>query len=417
MIKVLHVTAHLGGGVGRVLSSLAINSLKSDVEHIILVLEKTENDQFEKLCKQNNIKVYIAEECDLNVLLSDADIVELDWWHHPLTSEFMDKYLGKIETRLLIWSHISGCSYPYIPVKLINYPDEFVFSSPYSYENKFWSEEEYKEIKDNINVVVSSGLELKKSVDKKEHDSFNIGYIGFLNYSKIHRDFVKYCESVSNIPNVQFILVGDKSYGEELIEDCSNSQLIKDKIEFTGYSNNVYEELSRFDVFGYILNPEHYGTAENVLLEAMAAGVVPVVLNQGCEKYIVKHMKTGILVNTIEEYKQAIEWLFNNPSELKKMSVNASKNIIENYHIISTVTKMNHIYSKLMNNKKKYHDSSEVIGNTPYEWFLTCNKDDIYNLQGNAFAETKGSAKHYLKYFNNDKQLSDIVNRNKEKLK
>lgn len=413
-VVVLHITPHLGSGVGRVLSGLAINSAKTQIRHIIVTLERTQDELFTKILNENNISVFIANECNLEKLLIQADIVQLDWWHHPLTSKFMFDYLGKVKTRLLIWSHISGCNYPIIPTKLVKYPDEFVFATPYSYENKSWNEEDRSFIRENSNLVVSSGLSIKKAVNKNFHNTFNIGYMGFLSYNKINHDFIKYCEAVSDIPNVKFLMVGDKSFGKELICDSSKSKLLDGKIEFTGYSTDVLKSLADFDILGYLLSPDHYGASENALLEAMAAGVVPVVLNQGCEKYIVKDMETGLLVNSIDQYEKAIKWLYNNPKELKRLGENASNSIIKKYSIETTVRRMNYIYEKMLSNEKTYHNAINVIGKTPYEWFISCYRGDVHNLKGNAFAETKGSARHYLKYFPYDMRLRRIVELNKK---
>jgi glycosyltransferase involved in cell wall biosynthesis len=408
MIDVVHITAHLGGGVGRILSSLAIHSMKN-INHVIITLENTENKHFEELCFENNIKVYCVTECNIMNILNNADIIQLDWWHHPLMSEFMVKYLSNIKCRLVIWSHISGVTYPHIPYKLINYADEFIFSTPYSLENKYWSKENLKEIYDNTHIVVSSGLETINYINKKKYDGFNIGYMGFLSYNKTHPEYVKYCEAICDINSIKFIIVGDELYGKELIKDVKDSVILRDKVRLEGYSTDVNKYFKVMDVFAYILNPEHYGTAENVLLEAMAAGVVPVVLNQGCEKYIVEDKVTGLVVNGINEFREAIKFLYDNPSEIKRLSQNASKCIISKYNINNTIKSINEIYNSLIKKQKKNHDAKKILGNTPYEWFKFCYIGNLNNIKGNAFAETKGSAKHYLKYFKYDEKLNNIV--------
>jgi len=418
MIKVVHVTAHLGGGIGRILSSIAIYSKSGcEFEHTIITLEATQMSQFEELCKNHGITVLLASECDLNSIIMQADIVQVDWWHHPLTTQFMVNCLSRIKCRLLIWSHISGCNYPAIPSRFVFLPDAFVFATPFSYENPFWSEEERRQIIERSHVVVSSGIDIDKPVKKKSHTSFNVGYIGFLGYSKTHPEFVKYCESVYDIPDIKFIVVGDTAYGEQLVKDAQASELIRDKMVFAGYSLNVLDNLAEFDVFGYPLNPDHTGTAENALLEAMGAGVVPVVLNQCAEKYLVQNMKTGLVVNGISEYSQAIRWLYENPHKRLRLGNNASKFVIEEYHIRTTTNKINKVYDELMKSDKSFHDAASVFGKTPYEWFLSCYMGDENNIRGTAFAETKGSAKHYLKYFNYDEKLRKVVEENESRVK
>lgn len=416
MIKVVHIAAHMGGGIGRILSNMAIYS-RNIVRHIIITLEPTQTPQFEELCKKNNIKIFLAEKCDMDNILNEADIVQLDWWHHPLTSQFMVKYLEKIKCRLVIWSHISGCYYPNIFPGFVFLPDAFVFTTPYSYENVSWTRGEREQIIEKSNIVVSSGIDIDKPVQKKSHFGFNVGYIGFLSYNKMHPNFVKYCENACNIPDIRFIVVGDKSYGQQLTTDVQNSKILRNKMMFTGYSLNVLNNLQEFDVFGYPLNPNHYGTAENVLLEAMAAGIVPVVLNQCTEKYIVRNMETGLVVNNISEYVSALRWLYENPHQRYILGNNASKYIIKEYNIKSTIKKMNNVYEKVLNSNKKFHDFTCIFGETPYDWFLSCYRGDINNIKGIAFAKTKGSIKHYLKYFGQDKRLREVVEINESRIK
>lgn len=417
MIKVVHITAHLGGGIGRILSSIAIYSqIEKEVEHVIVTLEKTENSHFEQLLKEHSIKVFLQNQCCLKQILQEADIVEVDWWHHPLTSAFMHNYFNDIECRLLIWSHVSGCTYPYIKYELIKCADKFVFSTPFSFENEYWSNEEKEEVMKRVEIIVSSGIDFDAPVKKKPHHGYNVGYIGFLSYSKTHPDFVRFLEAAADIPDICFKVVGDTAYGKELIKDVQNSKLVHNKVIFEGYALDVKEKFAEFDVFGYPLNPMHYGTAENALLEAMAAGVVPVVLNQCTEKYMVRHMETGIIVNSIEEYGAALRWLKDNADKRIHMGNNASEFVIKKLHIRETVNRLNACYSDMMSQNKRLHDIYSAIGTNPYEWFVSAYWGDVNCLEGNSFAETKGSAKHYLRYFPEDKILRKVVETNESRI-
>lgn len=412
-MKILHVTPHLGGGVGRILSSVSIYSDKES-EHIILTLEKTQTDYFEKLCIQNGIKILNIEKCNIDKLINSVDIVQLEWWHHPLTMKFMIEKLQNIPVRLFVWAHISGCTYPIIPANLIDYADIFAFTSEYSFENPTWTSQERNYIMTKAKVVVSSAIDETIKVKKKPHNNFNVGYIGFLSYEKTHPKFKDYCESTVNISNINHIIVGDIEYGKDLVEDMKKSKTLKDKFTFTGHTNDIKKYLAEFDVFGYPLNPTHYGTAENVLLEAMGAGIVPVVLNQCTEKYLVKHMQTGILVNSIDEYGQAIEWLYKNKDTRIEIGKKASKYVLNNYNIRNTIKNLNEIYDELLHKNKSIHKVEDIFGKTPYDWFKACHVGNLNNLEGCAIAETKGSAKHYLKYFDDD-NLRKVIELNESR--
>lgn len=418
MHKVVHITAHLGGGVGRILSGIAISSKeRQEFDHSIITLEPTQTVQFEQECIKHNVTVYLVGKCDVASILEQADIVQVDWWHHPLTTQFMMNYLGKISCRLLIWSHISGCSYPHIPYDFIKLTDAFVFTTPFSLENPIWSDEERMRVMEKADVVISSGINFNKSINKRDHQGFQVGYIGFLSYSKTHPDFVKFCESACGIHDIRFIVVGDTKYGGQLLGDVHHSEKIRDKVLFAGYSFDVLGELASFDVFGYPLNPKHTGTAENALLEAMGAGVVPVVLNQCTEKYLIKNMQTGLVVDNISEYGHAMQWLYQNPIQRKKLGQNASEFIFKEYHIGVTVKKINKVYEKVLLQNKKLHHLNTVFGKTPYDWFSACYVGDDMNIQYNAFAESKGSVKQYLRYFHEDEKLKKVVEINESRNK
>jgi len=210
------------------------------------------------------------------------------------------------------------------------------------------------------------------------------------------------------IPDITFTIAGDPSFGTELMVDIDKSP-IREKFNVLGYQKDVSGLLSTFDVFGYPLNPDHTGTAENALLEAMAAGVVPVVLNQCSEKYTVKHMVTGLVVNTMEEYGSALRWLYLHPDERKILGQSASKDIRDNYSVEKTCTDLLRVYDHVLHKNKRTHDISQVFGTTPSQWFQTCFVGDLKSIKGIAAGENKSGIRQYLKYFPNENHLLDLV--------
>ena len=407
-MKVLHITPHLGGGIGNVISGLCIRDGKNI--HSILCLEEPENKHYYDICVENGIEVLNKNAID--IALKNVDIVQVEWWQHPLTVQFMVEYLEKINTRLIIWSHISGCNYPNIPASFVKLPDAFVVATPYTFDNPNWTEEERTEIKNIADLVISSGNDFSKPpLEKVEHEGFVVGYVGFLGYEKTNPRFVQICEKCEDIPGIKFVIVGDTSKGEELVSDVEKSK-IRDKVIFRGYKKNIYEELAKFDVFACLLQEEHTGASENALLEAMYAKVCPVVFKQCTEQYLVKDHETGIVCSGEEAFVNAIRMLYKDVEKREKLGKNASRYVAETLSIHHTVTQMQKVYEKVMQNEKKKHVAANIFGKTPYEWFKTCYEGDLNNLKGMARGESKGSVKQFYKYFK-DENLKKIIEVNR----
>lgn len=393
-MKVLQITAHLGGGVGKILSSLAVKDANN--KHIILCLEPMQNLKFYDILIENKVTVYRSlDEIKVDKLLASVDIVQVNWWHNPVVMEFMYNYLQDISTRLIVWSHNSGCNFPNIPVNFVKMVDKFIFSSQYSLDNPNWTNEERKYVTSNSVVVVSSGVELGYKLTKTS-DKFTVGYLGHLDYNKTHPELVKFFESVDI--GCDFLIAGDTSFATDLMQDVATSS-VKDKVSFTGFATDVKLEFAKYDVFCSILNPLHTGTAENALLEAMSFGVVPIVLNQCSEKYTVTHMKNGIVVNNIDEFSKAIKFLYDNPTKLSELSKNAIQYINENLSIDATIRNINLVYEDVSKLEKSVHDVKSVFGITPKEWFLSCCTYDLDNLTGLVAGDTKSGIGQYKNYF------------------
>ena len=250
--------------------------------------------------------------------IKNSDIVILHWWHHPLMAKFLYNF-PQTKTRLIIWVHISGCTYPIVQQSFLEKAHHILFATPYSYENPFWNNK--NTIMSKSDVVYGLGKIETPNIVHKENDNLTIGYLGTLNFSKLHPNYVKFCKNViKDFPNVKFVMVGNAN--ETLKKDIINSKLEKN-FEFTGYVNDIYSQLKRFDIFAYFLNPYHFGATENALLEAMAYKIPVITLNQSVEKHIIKNMETGILIENENNFSDAVKLLIKNKKLKEKLTTNA----------------------------------------------------------------------------------------------
>jgi L-malate glycosyltransferase len=349
-IKILHITTHIGGGIGTVL----LNYIKESEQnkkfiHKIIAMGYTETRAKKKL---NSIKTQYLDNMAgkhkqiLNEI-AKSDIVLIHWWNHPLLADFLVREILP-PSRMVIWCHISGHQAPNnLTSKLLKYPDMFVFASPQSYEIKEVMDLSSEYQKRLRNIWSTGGVDRIKSVDLKKHDKFNIGYVGTVDYVKMHPDFLDMSEE-AHIPDVHFTIVGGPNKLQ--MEQEVKKRKIADKFTFTGFltEEEVLECLSAFDVFGYPLAPHHYGSCDQVLQEAMAMGVPPVVLDNPMEKYIVEDGITGIVAKNKKEYTRALEELRKDDKLRNTLSQKAKERAFERFSLQKEIKDWEKVFAEIL---------------------------------------------------------------------
>ena len=412
--QVLHITPHLGGGVGKALVSLVEGSSDQTIIHTFLLLEKPEKTQFPKKLTSLGCEVWICpDEREARSLISQADIVQMEWWNHPAMFRFLCNH-DLPPMRLLVWCHQSGLYPPLIPRNLITVSDRFIFTSPCSFKASYVSALP-DEIKEKLGVV-SSGVGLQNPFFREDvgTSSLRACYMGTLSLSKLHPEFVQFLAAVSE-PGFTVKMIGDEVNRDLLQQQCE--QLNRPRLlYFAGFIPDVRPALAAADIFVYLLNPVHYGTAENALLEAMSAGVVPIVLNNPCERAIVEDGKTGLVVDSPETFAHAVKWLSEHPDEWRRLSRNASRFVQDTFTPEKMADAMAVNYDHMYTQKKRKIQFKEILGSRPSEWFFASQRkstdaiSDIEKKYGryNQYDKTKGSIQHFMRYFPDDEELKSI---------
>jgi len=416
-MKILHLTPHLGGGVGRALKALVQYSDKA-IQREIICLEIPEKKAILEDLIAHGCRVFVEPNSEkIKELIGGADIVQIEWWNHPILIKFLTS-ISHIKFRLVIWSHVSGLHTPIIPTELIEVSDSFVFTSKSSLKNN-----DLKKLslinKSKLKVISSSGGFDDFSYLNRNLSSFKIGYIGTLSFSKLHPDFINFL-SVIEKEDLPVKLVGDIQNKEILLGQCKKRKL-KNLINFLDFVDPISKIHPDIDVLVYFLNPFHYGTTENALIEAMSSGIVPIVINNPTEMGIVKNKKTGLVVKTPKDFYDAIRWLKDNPKERLKMSRAASRFVRASFNPKKSAQLFNNIYLELILNDKKTVNFSYVFGSEPSNWFLKFQKHaNFFNSNGTIksfsdyekfciLEQKKGSIFHFYSYFPSDNKLETWV--------
>lgn len=424
VIGLLHVTAHLGGGVGKVLSRLVEESGRRNdgLRHAIICLERPEKDQFAERVRACGAELLIGPSREeLNRRIAEADIVQLEWWHHPRVAEWLCS--GVLPPmRLIVWSHVSGLHPPEIPAGFLTLPHRFLFSSPCSWEHRSVIGLSPSQRSKVDSVFSSGGFEdLPEPPPRSARGPLRVGYVGTLNFAKLHPRLLDFLGAVS-LPGFRLTLVGDPTTGAELRARVAGQSLAV-QLEFRGYRTDVSAELARLDVLAYLLNPLHYGTTENALLEAMAMGVVPVVLDNPAERCLVRHGETGLVVGDPAAFAEALAYLADHPAERRRLSARASRETRFRFSIERTADGLEAHYRAVLAEDKRAFDLRPVFGPTPADWFRACQGDQAWRFAdgGSAtrgpavekagrgphylYEKTKSSAFHYRDTFPDDPRL------------
>jgi glycosyltransferase involved in cell wall biosynthesis len=320
---VLHITPHLGGGVGRVLLNYLTNTRDNPgVENRVISLEYA-NDTALAASRDTGFSLrdrMSEDHFGIGAAMAEADAVIIHWWNHPLLYDLLVRE-ALPPCRMVFWCHVSGYHAPYvIPETALAYPDRFVFATPISFDEQDIAglpEDRKRHLRA---IWTAGGIERFLSLPRTPHPGFAIGYVGTVDYCKMHPAFLSMAQRLS-IPDARFVICGgprEKQMRQESLQYRNHERLT-----FTGMVDDVAPYLSSFDIFGYPLVSYHYGSCEQALVEAMAAGIAPVVLNNPTERHIVKNGVTGIVAEDERGYVAAIESLYQNEELRHQLASNA----------------------------------------------------------------------------------------------
>ena len=267
---------------------------------------------------------------------------------------------------------------------------------------------------------------------KEKDNNLQVGYVGNLDFTKLHPSFVEICDSI-DLENLTFVVIGPENKNLQALVEKSSK---KKNYLLTGYisEKEKYQRLNEFTCFGYPLAKHHYATCDQTIQEAMALGVVPVVLSNAMESYMVENGVTGLIAHNVEQYKLYVTEICTNHKLRFKISENTRKFAINEYSISKLHSKWHHIFLDTMNvvkTSKKWNIESctnnieghniflESLGNYagPFKDYISTKsfldkdkiKSQIASLSGNPqwTSESKSTVRHYLSFFPNDPYLQE----------
>jgi hypothetical protein len=156
-----------------------------------------------------------------------------------------------------------------------------------------------------------------RGVRPQPHERFNVGYIGTVDFAKMHPRYVSMSARI-RVPEARFVVCGSGNAFATLARQAAQLEM-SDRFELRGYVEDVRSVIAQLDVFGYPLCEHNYSASELVLQEVMYAGVPPVVLANGGAQRSVLNGRTGLVVHDEDGYVRAIERLHAEPGERRRL--------------------------------------------------------------------------------------------------
>jgi glycosyltransferase involved in cell wall biosynthesis len=294
----------------------------------------------------------IKSRADLFAAMSEADIVQVNWWQSPLMDDFLRSEMPPC--RLLGWFHCAGKFAPQrVTEELVDLMDRAVAGSPFTYEQDAFVTLSPEERRART-ALVNGGADFERlgTVAPRAHDRFTVSYVGTVSPTKMHPEFVNMSAAIP-VPGLRVTVCGGP--GAPALKQAASEfpPEIAARFDIRGYVEDVAPVFAETDVFGYPLCEDTYAASELVLQEAQYAGIPAVVFPHGGLSRLVIDGYNGIVVRSSVEYAEAIAYLYHNPSERLRLGENAKHFAHQMFGVDRAAPRMVKIYEELLTEPKR----------------------------------------------------------------
>ena len=373
MINIMHLRSS-GGlfGAERVILSLARKADKSKFNTAVVCFKDPRDKTVELLEEADkygiaNKRIDLRNPFDLSSISRLRKLLreqEVDILHCHDYKANIAGYLATRSTdvRLIVTSHSADSkwslshwriwAYELLSSAFIRHFDRIVAVSDFIY-----SETLAKKVSPGKAITIYNSVDL----DRFQNDVNNgdlrekfgigpkskvIGTVGRLSTEKGYDYFLRAAKIVIEFdPSVVFLIAGDGRLREQL-EYLSEELGIREKVIFTGLRQDIEDIYSMIDIFVSSSITEGLPLA---ILEAMAMGKPVIATNVGAVPKIVRHGRTGILLEPrdIVRLSKAIEDMVRSPGRAEMMAANGQNLVYSEFSDEVMVSKYEEVYDEL----------------------------------------------------------------------
>ena len=438
-LKVVNIAPHIGGGVGVVLADYVRGSSKLGIQNSLFCLDWCIQSDTDMSSRIDIVEGAFWEARGLLLAsLSECDVVFVHYWNHPLLTVF----LAEVDLRnykVVFWCHISGLIEPHIiPNYLLKIADKVLLTSRISLKAPNFAPQDIGS--NNIYSVVRSVRDLdaffqvgSRRVISKTPTS--LLYVGTVSKTKMHRDSARMFAELSKQGYV-IRVVG----GPDHMELAGDVARLGGKIEVFGLIKDVTEFYETSDIFIYPLRKDHYGTGEQVLIEALASGLPVVAFSNPSETEILSQFIEMKLVDRSDEFMGYVHHLTESADllfQISKKTFQRAQTLFRSgkmaEHLVDVLEAVNNskLRSKNLPNSEELalglmglYARASFFDEGLYKNAQTSSrikvKEIISTIERQADiegdftkwqSESKSSPNHYLRYFPEDKLMRLLKNK------
>jgi glycosyltransferase involved in cell wall biosynthesis len=408
-MKLLHVTPHLGGGIGKAHAAMR-GAMPAEIDQTFVLLEQPRDRRYVEMIEKGGARVLVADGLDqVADLAGTADIVQFEFWNHPRLFECL-AHCRFPAIRSVFWSHISGVSKPLIPPGLMEEAMRFVFTTPASLDIASLSLLSKAAL--GRTAVINSGFGFAGAERRgaRRERKPSIAYLGTVDFVKMHPGFFDAIDG--QIHDDVRVSVWGAVDPSGPVAARARAMRHPERVVFRGETAEPAAALAEADIFFYPLQPDHYGTAENALIEAMSLGLVPVVLNNAAEMAIVRDGETGFIARSIAESVPLLHMLLSSWGMRERMSRNAIAQIAETRTADQSVRDFMIVWLGMLSKSPRFCDFRATIGDNPADWFLATQRlpgAEWQSPQWNGAQQAaKGTLAHFESVFTGDVSLARL---------
>jgi len=292
---------------------------------------------------------------DLLARIDAADIVLAHTWNTP---ELFSLLIGQLPPmRLLIWVHIAGRAVPQVvPGVIIRRADAVVATSERSLAH-IRDAAIGRPIEPRL-IQPFRGLDAFFSVARSRSDRYRVACVGALDGHKLHVDVITQIARI-DASGLRFTFIGDGPWRAALARQAVESCAVG-AIAFCGWAADMPTALADVDVLAVPMPPTSWASADLAIMEAMAAGIPPVMLCPEGKSDLVTDGVDGIVTEKEDQFIGALSVLGRDVSRREALGAAARATAMTRFDPRHTARAFHALWDAMLDMPKRGHAEVEL---------------------------------------------------------